>query len=224
MDAWIIALIVIVSVATVGLVVLLCVLSVRSRHGERGVDKRLNKLEIENKTIISDLIIPYRNSSSQIDNILLTTKAIYVIECKQYHGDIKGNINDKTWYETTYSVSSSGRTWTHAYKMYNPIMQNNTYINALAQLLDVDKKYFVSLVCFLAAYPKLDQPSPNVIRKKELTTKIMETESSIKAKFTLDQYNRMKAILEDYKNNPRVTKKEHVSNVKAKHSEDKMIY
>ncbi len=224
MDGGLIALTVLASLVGIGLIVLLCVLSVRSRHGERGVDKRLNKLEIENKTVVSDLIIPYRNGSSQIDNILLTTKAIYVIECKQYHGSIKGNINDKTWYQTTYSVSSSGRTRTHAYKMYNPIMQNNTHINALSQLLSVDKSYFVSIVCFLAAYPELDEPCDNIIRKKELTTKIMEAESSIKAKFTLDQYNRMKSILEDYKNNPRVTKKEHVANVKAKHSDDKMIY
>lgn len=205
-------------------IVLIVVFTKRSAHGERSIDKSLQKLDIPNKLVIHDLIIPYRNSSSQIDNILVTSKGIYVIECKKYSGDIIGNLEDTYWYEETYSVSKSGRLHSHKYKMYNPIKQNNTHIKALRSLLKVDKSCFHPFICFLSSYPKLDQGDVSLVDRFLLFDKIDKIEKDYPSVFSNKELLRIESILIDYKDNPRVSKQEHVKNVKKNHSDDKMIY
>lgn len=83
---------------------------------------------------MNDLLIPNfksRTSYSQIDHLIITPYGIFVIETKNYNGEIKGTRGDRNW-----SVGNR-------FKMYNPLMQNYSHIKAVEQLLTdyVNVKY-----------------------------------------------------------------------------------
>ncbi len=80
---------------------------------------------------LHDIRIEYDGLSAQIDFIVITTKNIFVIECKNLIGDI--SITDKgefiRYNKNSYKklISKEG--------MYSPIVQNERHINLLKQLL-----------------------------------------------------------------------------------------
>ncbi|MEG0873606.1 MAG: nuclease-related domain-containing protein, partial [Clostridia bacterium] len=80
---------------------------------------------------LHDVRIEYDNLVAQIDFVAITTKNIFVIECKNLIGDI--SVNDKgefiRYKKNTYGkvVSKEG--------MYSPIVQNERHINVLKELL-----------------------------------------------------------------------------------------
>ena len=80
---------------------------------------------------LHDLRIEYKGFIAQIDFIVITTKYIYIIECKNLIGDIMVTkdgefIRNK---KNTYGkiVSKEG--------MYSPIVQNEKHINLIKELL-----------------------------------------------------------------------------------------
>ncbi|MGL5380440.1 NERD domain-containing protein [Clostridium sp.] len=86
---------------------------------------------------LHDIRIEYKGQVAQIDFIAITTKQIYVIECKNLIGDITitkdGDFirNKKNTYGKV--VSKEG--------MYSPIVQNERHINILKELLKDKLEY-----------------------------------------------------------------------------------
>ena len=88
-------------------------------------------------------MIPYGDKTSQIDNIFMSQKAIYVIEAKNYQGFIYGSEIQSSWTLTrkttkTYQNKrgkSYQKSFINKYSFYNPIMQNQTHIEALKKLI-----------------------------------------------------------------------------------------
>jgi hypothetical protein len=88
-------------------------------------------------------MIPYGDRTSQIDNIFMSQKAIYVIEAKNYQGFIFGSESQVSWTLTrkktkTYTNKrgkSYQKSFINKYSFYNPIMQNQTHIEALKKLV-----------------------------------------------------------------------------------------
>jgi Nuclease-related domain len=115
---------------------------IATRKGELGeykIDIQLDQLA---KTYrhLSDLLIPNpkaKSGYSQIDHVVMTPYAIFVIETKNYQGTIYGGKDRSTWLV-------NGK-----FKMMNPFVQNYGHIKALSSL--IDEKYqdlFVSMVSF----------------------------------------------------------------------------
>lgn len=98
-----------------------------------------DKLEVKQKRMISDffpdisgfydMYIPYNNSFTQIDAILVTHHGLIVIECKNYTGRIYGGVHKDYW--TQYLGEKS-------FKIINPIAQNNNHIKALKHFLNIN--------------------------------------------------------------------------------------
>ncbi|GGA26099.1 nuclease-related domain-containing protein [Paenibacillus physcomitrellae] len=107
--------------------------------GEHKINIQLDQLPKDCKSL-SDLMVKNpksRTGYSQIDHLVITPYALFVIETKNYNGEIKGGRSDKQW-----SVSNR-------FKMYNPLMQNYGHIKAVENLLaDETNLRFVSLVSF----------------------------------------------------------------------------
>lgn len=81
--------------------------------------------------VLKNVYIPYRGRTSEIDVLLVHTNGIFVFESKNYSGWIFGSRDQKFW---TQSLSSKKKI-----KFYNPILQNQTHINALSLFLNLDK-------------------------------------------------------------------------------------
>ena len=86
-----------------------------------------------------DLMLPMGDSTTQIDNVLITPKAMFVIEAKNYKGRIFGSINQDQWTLTSKTTKtyknkrgkSYQKSFIKKYQFYNPIKQNETHVNAL---------------------------------------------------------------------------------------------
>ncbi|AIQ11232.1 nuclease-related domain-containing protein [Paenibacillus durus] len=107
--------------------------------GEHKINIQLDQLPKECKSL-SDLLVlnpKSRTGYSQIDHLVISPYCLFVIETKNYNGEIKGGRSDKQW------------TVSNRYKMYNPLKQNYGHIKAIENLLkDVPTVRFISMISF----------------------------------------------------------------------------
>jgi hypothetical protein len=88
-------------------------------------------------TILHNLEIEVGNRTVQIDVLFITQKGIFVIESKNYSGNISGAEYQNKWNLRTYRKN---------YDFYNPVAQNQTHINTLLKIIRSPR--FFSLIAF----------------------------------------------------------------------------
>ena len=93
--------------------------------GETKIALLLKLLSKEQYKIINNIMIYSKWGTSQIDHIVISIFGIFVIETKNYKGWIFGSENQEYWTQTIYG---------NKYKLYNPIRQNYSHIQALKNL------------------------------------------------------------------------------------------
>ncbi len=115
------------------------------KAGESEVSFALSTLPQE-YLVINNLIIPdqetaaNRKCTTQIDHVVVSPYGVFVIETKNYSGWIFGSEKSKRWKETFKT--------TEGIYFYNPIKQNWGHTYALAELLDMDIRFFKPIVVF----------------------------------------------------------------------------
>ena len=92
----------------------------QGKHGEKEVEYVIGNTIENEQYIINDLIILNDGKSSQIDHIVINTRGVFVIETKNYSGEIYGSENQYEWTQ----VLAYGNTKN---KLYNPLKQNATH-------------------------------------------------------------------------------------------------
>ena len=81
------------------------------------------------RRILRNVYIPHwQGHSTEIDLLLIHTTGFYVIESKNYSGEIYGDEGSRYW-EARYPASRS------SYELENPIRQNATHARALQQYI-----------------------------------------------------------------------------------------
>ena len=117
--------------------------TVKGDKGEAKVIEELNKLKDEQYLINNLILLGDNNISHQFDHILIRHNGVFIIETKNYYGDIKGNVDDTYW---TKSYISKGKL--RIEKFMNPIKQNNAHIRYLKKVLGRDIP-FINIVVFV---------------------------------------------------------------------------
>ncbi len=124
-------------------------LAKQGRAGETDVAAILKGFAFKNSyKVINDITIPLYDTCTQIDHILIGTFGLLVVETKSHKGDIYANPNDKEWIQIIGGKKE---------RMYNPLMQNKTHVDALRYQLQKNKVYKVpieSIVVFSNAHKK----------------------------------------------------------------------
>ena len=151
----------IILILLIGLVVLIlgckALFPNKGKVGERRVATILRQLPKEDYFVFKNLLIKFRNGrSSQIDHVIVSRFAIFVIETKNYKGWISGNENSEYWIQNIYG---------YKYHFYNPVKQNAGHIRALKEVLNpFGSLPFVSIVAFSpqTSY-KVTAPSVDVV-------------------------------------------------------------
>lgn len=107
--------------------------------GEYKINIQLDQLP-KNSRYLSDVLLPNpraKSGYSQIDHVIFTSYAIFVIETKNYAGTIYGDRNRDKW-------SVNGK-----FPMMNPFNQNFGHIQALKSILSLtEETNIVSVVSF----------------------------------------------------------------------------
>ncbi len=104
---------------------------VRGAEGEARVAAFLATLDGK---VLNNVLLPLAEGLTQIDHIFITDDCVYVVETKNYNGEVEVSTED-TW-RVTYV---NGK----VFMMYNPVKQNIGHVKAVKALLGVDVKSVV---------------------------------------------------------------------------------
>lgn len=124
-------------------------LSVQWREGAGGLGEYLTKYALEHgdlpgrKAVFRNVLVPRASgptSDSEVDVLMIHETGIYVMESKNYAGWIFGSAEQYQWTQTL-----EGR---HKNRFYNPIIQNQAHVKALAACLGLAEGDFKSYIVF----------------------------------------------------------------------------
>ena len=166
--------------------------------GEYWVQKELNKLPGE-YLFLSDVMLEIDGKTTQIDHIVFSKYGIFVIETKQRNTYITGNEHDKYW------IVKSGR---KKHYMYNPIHQNYGHKKAIEQILGLEDKQVIDIVC-VSGQANLRIKSNKVVRVERLVDRILfEKEEKIEDYVSMaHRINAMNIVDKKYR-------KQHIEDIK----------
>lgn len=131
--------------------------------GEFWVRQELKRLNKKEYITLNNIMLKENNETHQIDHIVLSKYGIFVIETKNYSGIIKGNKYSNEWMQIL------GR---NRYYFKNPIYQNYGHIKTLSSILNLDEKYFISIICY-SNHSRLKVNDKNVINLDFLNKTIL---------------------------------------------------
>ncbi len=176
----------------------------RGYMGELLVKRKLNKLPKDKYIILNNIMIKDKKGSHQIDHLIISEFGIFVIETKNYYGLIKGKEIDNKWCQYL------GKNKNY---FFNPIHQNYGHIKAVSNLLGLDDKFFISIICF-SNQAKVDVKCKTTVTQVDyLVNEILKyTKPIIK--------QNIKEIAQTILSNNIVDKeirKQHVKNINAKY-------
>ncbi|MEX3620727.1 nuclease-related domain-containing protein [Paenibacillus glucanolyticus] len=138
---------------------------------------------------VNDLLVTNsksRTGYSQIDHVVITPQGLFVIETKNYTGEIKGTRENKSW------------TVSNRFKMNNPFMQNYGHIQAIKSLLpDYQKSRYISLVSFTMRCRFSVDPELRKIQSDELIVYDVELSEYIQRKMNRIQAEKVDTVLKE---------------------------
>ncbi|WP_163880854.1 nuclease-related domain-containing protein [Paenibacillus favisporus] len=159
--------------------------------GELGEHKINNQLDLlpNGCKYLSDLLVANpksRTGYSQIDHVVITPQGLFVIETKNYTGEIKGARGAKSW------------TVSNRFKMYNPFMQNYGHIQVIKSYLPgFQGSRYISLFSFTMRCRFSVDLELRKIQSDELIVYDVELSEYIQRKNESNQAERVEATLTD---------------------------
>lgn len=180
----------------------------RGIMGEFWVKHELKKLPKEKYRVLNDIMVKTNNTTHQIDHLIVSPYGIFVIEMKNYYGLISGTDNSDKW------IQYLGK---NIFYFKNPIHQNYGHVKALEEILNLDNKLFISIVCFSNQAKLKVETKNNVVPLDYLVAKIRKYQNIILEADLEAIYNRIVELnIKD-----KLERRNHVKNIKNKIVEDK---
>ena len=162
---------------------------------------------------LQNIYVPYKDSTSEIDVLVVHKKGIYVIESKNYSGWIFGSENQQQW---TQMLNKNTKE-----KFYNPVKQNKTHIKALSEYLQIEpskmKSYIVfSERCELKKVP--ENTDRYAITKRNYLLDLINKDIADKQDiFTNEEIEEIARKLEPLTNVSQEIKEKHIEDIEKKY-------
>ena len=101
--------------------------------------------------MINDVLLPSGRGTTQIDHILVSPSAVFLIETKDMNGWVFGSPGDKHWTQSYAAGHWSRKAGIKSkqFKFYNPLLQNEGHAKALVKLGIVDRWKLRPVVIFV---------------------------------------------------------------------------
>lgn len=192
---------------TIIFVIIVCILAkyiesanFKGKSGEKMVAERLEILDGD-KYIINNIMINDNGKSRQIDHIAITEYGVFVIETKNYNGDIYGKETSNTWKQYLNKK---------CFQFKNPIHQNYGHLEIVKHHIgDITQNIYSVIVFIRRCRLHVDAVTP-VIYEDQLV-KYIRNKEKVLSKNKIDEIYQI--ILENQITNEQ-TIKEHNYNVK----------
>lgn len=160
------------------------VLASPGEQGELRVADILSRLPEEYR-VFNDVYLESNGYSSQIDHVVISQYGVFLIETKNYSGNIYGNENAKYWRQYLRRES---------HKFYNPIKQNQSHVLAIKNTLHIDPSSIIPMVVFLSGANLHCNTSSEVLYTSQLYNNILNHKTIA---FTLDGVERLSHTLSE---------------------------
>ena len=104
-------------------------------NGERLVGSELMR-HYREWTLLNDVLLPTSSGTTQIDHILVSPIAVFLIETKEMNGWVFGSPGQRQWTQSFAAGRSSRKVGVRSrrFKFYNPLRQNEGHAKALVKL------------------------------------------------------------------------------------------
>lgn len=171
----------------------------KGQWGELSVKWELGGTREGEQYLVNDLTVTVNGRSSQIDHLFINGNGLYVIETKNYSGQIYGSEKSREWTQ----VLAYGR---EKHKLYNPLKQNATHIYRLKEAVKINMPIY-SLVVFAQGNTEHINAA-NVISADDLKSYVrVQGEPRVSPEKMKVLYDK----LMEMKNNPTVSNQEHIA-------------
>lgn len=130
------------------------------KMGEKRVALKLNWLSKEYITL-NDVLLPTRYGTTQIDHIVVSPYAIFVIETKNYKGWILGHQDSEEWTQSLLGKKRALGWSSEQYKFRNPIRQNLVHFKAVRNILKVVGDFTIIPIVVFSDRADLNITTPN---------------------------------------------------------------
>ncbi len=171
----------------------------RGKRGENRVKWVIGEIIENEQYVINDLIVSNNGNTTQIDHIVINPRGVFVIETKNYSGEIYGSENQREWTQ----VLAYGNVKN---KLYNPLKQNATHVYNVKRI--VGNLPIHSLVVFVQNNTYHIE-AKNVIPLSELKRTLCSGASVLTVKQMEKAYQLLLASKTE------ISTKEHVENIRA---------
>ncbi len=164
--------------------------------------------------VLSNVYVPKKNNTTtEIDLLLINKKGIFVLESKNYSGKIYGSQDSKYRMQI---LKNNKRN-----RFYSPILQNQSHIKHLSNLLDeVDNKYIYSVIVFSkrCSIRKMEVNNDiKVVNRDRLYKTIKNINKSREDVFSEKDIHHIYYKLVKYTNVSESIKDKHIENIKNKY-------
>ena len=112
----------------------------KGKRGEKWVFNILLQLPDEYH-LMNDVILQTNNGTTQIDHVVISKYGVFVIETKNYNGDIYGDDNRQNWKQNIVTEVTYAKKWWKTYTyvtknhFYNPVKQSVGHAFRIKELL-----------------------------------------------------------------------------------------
>lgn len=194
-------------------------ISDQGRYGEYLTYHELKAYEKDGGRFLFNCYLPKDDgTTTEIDVLLIHSSGIFVMESKNYSGWIFGSEKNKTWTQT---LRGNNRRVQKKH-FYNPIMQNNTHIRWLKEIVGGNIPFY-SVIAFSKRCSlkdiTVDSPNVKVINRPSIheTVKLLGNRS-IQSLSKMD-IERIYEILYPYTQTSEYEKLKHIENINtARHT------
>lgn len=171
----------------------------RGNKGEKKVATLLSKIKEPHK-VLNDFIFLTESSemTHQIDHILIHPHGVFVIETKNYYGEIISDTGDSFWLKIIKGEKS---------RISNPLIQNKSHVKTINKILN--KKYDVIPVIVFVKNNAPYMGDENVINLEDLLLFI--DSYPYQKLLTKEEIEEICRVLKE--NKSKISKKEHVQNI-----------
>lgn len=183
------------------------------QFGEFSTEYALTNNNLDGELVVlKNIYIPRRGKTTEIDLLMIHEKGIFVFESKNYSGWIFGSADQLNW---TQALQNGDKN-----KFYNPIRQNRSHINALAEFLERPVSEFMSYIVFSerCTLKKVPEDTDNifVVRRPNMLKKLRTTLQFAPVKYTHNEIQAMVDKLKPLANKDAGEKQLHVEDIHTK--------
>ncbi|MCM1194889.1 MAG: NERD domain-containing protein [Firmicutes bacterium] len=175
----------------------------RGIEGELSVKALLGETVPSKRYVINGITANGADGSSfDIDHVYINKYGIWIIETKNYSGEVVGTEQDGQW---AYTLDN------RTVARYNPVKQNQTHIYRLKRLLNEDRKIFWNLVVFVGK-GTVHVASDKVCYLNELQLKLNTPTNTVLTVDEMERYYSKILNLKEYA----ISNKEHIKKLNEK--------